>query len=43
MIDYDYEYKISEEEEEKCMESQIEGSNIIRGFSIITLIILLIL
>ena len=43
MIDYDYEYKISEEEEEKCMESQIEGSNILRGFSIIILIILLIL
>ena len=41
MIDYDYKFEITDEEEEKCRKNQ--GSNILRGFSIITLIILLIL
>ena len=39
-IYYDYEYEIFEEEEEKCRESQ-DGSNILKGFSMIILIILL--
>ena len=41
-IDYSFEYEIFEGEEEKCRTSQ-EGSNILKGFSLITLIILLIL
>ena len=40
-IDYDYEYTILEEEEKCRIEN--EGSNILKGFSIITLIALLIL
>ena len=43
-IYYDFEYEIIEEEEEKCRKSQVqEGSNILKGFSLISLIILFIL
>ena len=41
-IHYGFEYQILEQEEEKCRKIQ-GGSNILKGFSIITLIILLIL
>ena len=41
-IDYDYKYEIYEQEEEKCRESQDE-SNILKGFSIITTFIVLLI